>query len=89
MPRTARASVCVCLLLLAAVPPVFAGDREEVRRERPERSAFSLLWEAVSKFVPVVGKSRGSMDPDGVPAPSLSSTTQDEGDSRGSMDPNG
>jgi hypothetical protein len=87
MPRTVKASLSVLLFALAV--PAFAGGGEDVRRARQDRSFLALLWEAVSRVVPLAEKSRGSMDPNGSPAPSSPSAVEVENDARGSMDPNG
>src|SRR5436853_4820716 len=50
---------------------------------------ISLLWGTLGKFFPALSKSRGSMDPDGSPAPASTTTSGNDGDSRGSMDPDG
>jgi hypothetical protein len=50
------------------------------------RNLLSGLWQSVVKLVPAIAESRGTMDPDGKPAPT---TTGEEGDSRGGMDPDG
>jgi hypothetical protein len=88
MARTVRFRACVLLLLVAlsVSPAVAAGRRASEKRDAP--GVFSLFWETLGKFAPALVKSRGSMDPDGSPAPT-STTSGGEGDSRGSMDPNG
>jgi hypothetical protein len=88
MARTVRFRVCVLLLLaaLSVSPAMAAGRRTSEKKESP--GVVSLLWRALGKLIPTLEKSRGSMDPDGSPAPAAS-TSGNDSDSRGSMDPNG
>lgn len=76
----------VLILVLFMAPAVFAAPRD-AKQVRPERGVFAWLTQALEELLPGL-KSRGSMDPDGSPAPT-SATSGSEGDSRGSMDPNG
>ena len=88
MARTVRFRTCVLLLLaVLLVSPAMAAGRKT--SEKRESSVISLLWRALGKFVPTLEKSRGSMDPDGSPAPASTTTPGNDGDSRGSMDPDG
>lgn len=89
MARTVRFRTCVLLLLavLMVSPAMAAGRKTSEKRDAP--GVISLLWRALGKLVPTLEKSRGSMDPDGSPAPTSATTSGNDGDSRGSMDPDG
>lgn len=88
MARTVRfrAGVLLLLAVLSISPAMAAGRKVGAQREAP--GVFSILWETLGKFFPALPKSRGSMDPNGSPAPA-SGTQGGDSDSRGSMDPNG
>lgn len=89
MARTVRFRACVLLLLtvLVVFPAMAAERKTSEKRDAP--GVISLLWGTLGKFFPALSKSRGSMDPDGSPAPASTPTSGNDGDSRGSMDPNG
>lgn len=88
MLHAKRFRACAFLLLLGLLAtPVFGRDAERTETVK-ERSVFSWFWHALSELVHPIVKSRGTMDPDGKPAPTVTAPAT-EGDSRGSMDPNG
>lgn len=90
MTRTVMSRTCVFLLLLGLLaPPAFARGGESSGPMK-ERGVFSWLRKVLGELVPALGKSRGTMDPDGalMVAPPPASMTG-ETDSRGTMDPDG
>ena len=85
MLRT-RFRTCALLLVLALLAlPAFGAERTGTVKEQ---GVFSWFWHALGEIVHPIVKSRGTMDPDGRPAPTFA-TSGTESDSRGSMDPNG
>ncbi|HSK80804.1 MAG TPA: hypothetical protein VLQ45_30405 [Thermoanaerobaculia bacterium] len=76
------------LLLLAALTagPAFARGPEPARSEKQARGVLSLLWRSLAGLLPSLDKTRGTLDPDGTPAPE---TTGGETDTRSTIDPNG
>jgi hypothetical protein len=87
MPRTVwfRALVLSLLVTVLASPAFAAGGPKASRREV---GVVALLWQALGKLVPAIGKSSGTMDPDGrsmLPPPGAAI----RGDSSGTMDPDG
>ena len=89
MARTVRFRACVLLLLTVLLVSPAMAARRKMSDRRDALGVISLLWRALGKLVPTLEKSRGSMDPDGTPAPVSTTTPGNDGDSRGSMDPNG
>jgi len=87
MPRTVwfRGLVFGLLLVLIAPSAFAAGSRERDCPSAP--SVVSTLWQALVKLVPFVGKSSGTMDPDGQPHAFVGAGAQT--DSSGTMDPDG
>lgn len=89
MARTVRFRACILLLLTVfLVSPAVAVERKPSEK-RNAPGVVSLLWGTLGKFFPALSKSRGSMDPDGSPAPASATTSGNDGDARGSMDPDG
>jgi hypothetical protein len=85
MLHTKRFRACALLLLLGLLaPPAFGRGTERAETVR-ERGVVSWFWHALGDLIPALGKSRGSMDPNGQPLPDPPSST----DSRGTMDPDG
>jgi|GEM_PF-2908401 len=94
MIRSARFRATILLLILAlAAMPAMAPARQQTP------SVVARLWQALDSLVPWIVKGRGSMDPDGSPAPTAPTGSTPDGrggmdpdgtpDGRGSMDPNG
>ena len=79
-----RATILLLILALMAMPAMAAG-KAPARQQAP--STVARLWQALGSLVPWISKGRGSMDPDGSPAPTA--PTGSDPDGRGSMDPNG
>ncbi len=61
----------------------------ELPKERKRPSLAARLLETLDSFLPAILKSRGTMDPNGTPAPPPPETAGAESDSRDGMDPNG
>lgn len=76
------------LLLLAALTagPAFARGPEPARPGKEARGVFSLLWRSLAGLLPSLDKTRGTLDPDGAPAPE---PPGGETDTRSTIDPNG
>lgn len=92
MKRTlARTSVLLLLALVISTPSFAAGHSPGPQ----EGSGFlSGVWQFLGSLLPGFDKARGSMDPDGTPAPPPEGGTnttppEDDGDGRASLDPNG
>lgn len=87
MPRTVwfRAIVLSLVVTVLASPAFAAGG---LKTSRKEIDVVALLWQALGKLVPTIGKSSGTMDPDGrsMLPPSGAAI---QGDSSGTMDPDG
>ena len=94
-----RAFTLLVVVALAATPAL-AGGREMIRRSTEARSVFASLWHALSELLPLPGqgrsawdpngalvKGRGTIDPDGAPAPAA--PTESESDGRSTIDPDG
>jgi hypothetical protein len=87
MPRTVwfRAFVLSLAVTVLASPVFAAGGPKTSRREV---GVVAFLWQTLGKLVPAIGKSSGTMDPDGTSMlPPSGAATQ--GDSSGTMDPDG
>lgn len=88
MVRTVWPRVLASLLLvLFSLGSVSAAEPPK-ERKRPSLGA-RLLETIESILPPVLAKSRGTMDPNGTPAPLPPETTGADSDSRGTMDPDG
>lgn len=86
MIRSARFRTTILLLILAlAAMPAMAAGKAPARQQAP--SVVARLWQALDSLVPWIAKGRGSMDPNGSPAPTA--PTGSDPDGRGGMDPNG
>ena len=87
MARTVWPRVLASLVLVLF--SFSSASAAELPKERRRPSLAARLLETIESFLPsVLLKSRGTMDPDGTPAPS-SETAGTESDSRGTMDPDG
>lgn len=84
--RCARASVLLLLLSLLALP-ANAGEVREPRSPSKGRSVIALLVRTVGELFPFLGKSSGTMDPDGSSKPTSGAPA--EPDASGTMDPDG
>jgi hypothetical protein len=86
MLHTMRFRACALLLLLGLLAlPAFGQDTERAETVW-ERGVVSWFWHALGDLIPALGKSRGSMDPNGQPLPPNPPSSTD---SRGTMDPDG
>jgi hypothetical protein len=101
MRRRSRFRALTLLVVVAlSAAPSLAGGREMARRSTEARGVFASLWQALSEFLPLPGKDRGAwdsngalvkgrgtIDPDGAPAPAA--PAESESDGRSTIDPNG
>jgi hypothetical protein len=91
MIRNARFRALVLLLLVAlTASPAIAAGKASAKPQAP--ALVTWLWQALDRFVPgFISKGRGTIDPDGSPAPTpgATSTTEGPSDGRGGMDPDG
>lgn len=86
--RTFWSRGLILLFVLSVVsPPASAGTSREPE-QLSVRAFMSTLWRGVSQLIPLIGKSSGTMDPDGKPLPPPSGAPE-QGDSSGTMDPDG
>jgi hypothetical protein len=85
MKRTLTRASILLLLVLVVSTPSFATDRDLAREET---GLLSMVWDFLGSLLPGADKARGSMDPNGEPAPPPSDPTSVD-EARGSMDPDG
>jgi hypothetical protein len=79
-------TIVLSLVVTVLASPAFAAGGPQASRR--EIGVVALLWQALGKLVPAIGKSSGTMDPDGRSTLQPSGAAI-QGDSSGTMDPDG